>query len=72
MSTSINSNVKPIEIIIYDQGGRKVYTSKCNYDGVPPIVTNLSSISGKIYFESMKNAAIEQQKAFIFLNEYVG
>ena len=35
MSISLNSNVAELtEITIYEKRGRKMYTSKCNYDGV--------------------------------------
>lgn len=35
MNISINSNVAELtEITIYVEGGQKVYTLKCNYDGV--------------------------------------
>ncbi len=47
MSISITSNVEPTEITIYDQGVRNVFTSKCNYDGLSSVVTNLSALSGE-------------------------
>jgi hypothetical protein len=35
MNISLNSNVAELtEITIYEQRGRKMCTSKCNYDGV--------------------------------------
>lgn len=57
MSISLNSNVtEPTEITIYDQRGRKVYVSKCNYDGVSPIATNMFALSSGVYLISVKNS----------------
>jgi len=57
MNISLNSNVaEPTEITIYDQRGRKVYISKCNYDGVSPIATNMSALSSGVYLISVKNS----------------
>lgn len=57
LSISPNSYVtEPTEITIYDQRGRKVYVSKCNFDGLSPIATNMSALSSGVYLISMKNS----------------
>jgi len=37
-----------------------MYTSKCDYEGVSPIVTHLSALSGGVYLVTLKIAGIGQ------------
>jgi hypothetical protein len=54
---SLNSEVaEPVEIIIYDQGGREIQSSKRYYDGISPITVNISTISEGFYLLSVRKS----------------
>jgi hypothetical protein len=53
---NLSSNVaEPIKITIYDQGGRKIQSSQCYYNGISPIAVNTSSVPEGFYLLSVKS-----------------
>jgi hypothetical protein len=65
---SMNSAIaEPLEITIYDQGGRQIKTSVVNYDGHSPFEMNLSSLSGGYYILSVKSSHCIETKGFTII-----
>ncbi len=63
---SLASNVaEPTEVVVYDNTGRMINTSKVDYDGCSPISLNMSSIANGFYLLSVKNSRISATKSFV-------
>jgi hypothetical protein len=62
---SIRSNVaEPVEITVYDQGGRRIQSSKRYYDGISPITINISALADGFYFLSVSSTNITSTRNF--------
>jgi hypothetical protein len=46
----------PVEITIYDPGGRQILAAKAYYDGITPISMDVSAIPGGLYILSFRKA----------------
>jgi len=63
---NLNSNVaEPVDIIVYDQGGRVILSSQSYYNGTSPIAVNISSIPKGFYLLSVSKASSRSVKSFI-------
>lgn len=68
LNVSIRSNVaEPTEVTIYDQSGRKMQSLETAYDGLTPIIMNVSSLSGGFYLVSVKNSHCMSTRRFFVL-----
>jgi len=56
-----------LEIIVFDQGGRKIQSSKSHFDGVSPIIVDVSTISGGFYFLSVQKSIGTSIKSFAII-----
>jgi hypothetical protein len=56
-----------LEITVFDQGGRKIQSFKSYYDGVSPIMVDVSTISGGFYFLSVQKSIGSSIKSFAII-----